>query len=158
MERSFNLFKNKEKYKILRKNAFESTIDGADVSRAWNKEFHRLFNKTFIDPVLMKTHLDRIEKSFDEKKYKEQFTLKKIVPEAPLEIQRLKHIHHRNHYLKSINLKNTLFVYKTNKLPRPKSVMLIGSFNDWKEPLSMNFDHVLGRWTVTAQLHPGEYK
>jgi len=158
VERAMNVFKNKKKYQVLRKNAFESTIDGADVSRAWNKEFHRLFNKTFIDPVMMKTHLERIDKKFDESLYKEQFTLKKILPEISPELQKLRSIHHRNHYLKAReNLKNCVFVYKTNKLPRPKSIMLIGSFDDWKKPIPMNYDHILGRWTVTIQLHPGEY-
>jgi len=106
----------------------------------------------------MKTHLERIDKKFEADKYKETFTLKKIVPEVSPEMQKLKSIHHRNHYFKAReNLKNSVFVYKTNKLPRPKTISLIGDFNDWKKPVPMNYDHVLGRWTVTIQLQPGEY-
>lgn len=157
VERALALYKKKEKYQVLRKNAFESTIDGADVSRAWNKEFHRLYNKTFIDPVLMKTHLTIIEDKFEESAYEEKFTLKKVVPEVSPELQRLKKIHHRNHYLKSRDsFKSSVFYYKTNKLPRPKSVMLVGTFNNWS-PIPMNYDHILGKWNVTIQLHPGEY-
>ena len=33
----------------MKKNAFESTIDVADVARAWDKEFHNLLNRIFID-------------------------------------------------------------------------------------------------------------
>lgn len=44
-ERAINLFKNKEKYEICRKNASSSAIDVIDVAKAWNKEFFRLRNK-----------------------------------------------------------------------------------------------------------------
>lgn len=158
VERSMAIFKTKKKYAVLRKNAFESTIDGAEVSRAWNKEFHRLFNKTFIDPKMMETHLQILDKSFEIDKYEEKFTLKKVVPEVSQDFQRLKSIRHRNHYLKTKDRrKSSVFVYKTNKLPKPKSVMLIGSFNDWNDPVVMNYDHIMGRWNVTIQLAPGEY-
>jgi hypothetical protein len=158
IERSLVIFKNKKKYAVLRKNAFESTIDGAEVSRAWNKEFHRLFNKTFIDPSMMKTHLELLDKSFDINQYEEKYTLKKVMPEVSQEYHKLRSIHHRNHYLKTRDTrKSTVFIYKTNKLPRPKIVQVVGSFSEWKEPVTMNFDHILGRWNVTVQLAPGEY-
>ena len=49
MQRAIDLFKNKEKYEICRKNAFNSAIDMADVSRAWCREFYRLKNKIFFN-------------------------------------------------------------------------------------------------------------
>ena len=45
LDRALQIFRKQEFYQILRKNAFESIIDVADVARAWNKEFHRLFKK-----------------------------------------------------------------------------------------------------------------
>lgn len=44
-DRAINLFKNKEKYSICRKNASESAIDVLDVAREWKKEFYRLREK-----------------------------------------------------------------------------------------------------------------
>jgi len=47
-ERSYNLFTDKAKYQICRKNASMSAIDVVDVARAWLKEFYRLRNKVLI--------------------------------------------------------------------------------------------------------------
>ena len=47
--RAIDLFNNKEKYDICCKNAYKSTIDVYDVSKAWCKEFHRLKNKAFLN-------------------------------------------------------------------------------------------------------------
>ena len=49
VERSLNLFNNKEKYEICRKNAKLSTLDVSEVSRGWCKEFFRLQNKIFFN-------------------------------------------------------------------------------------------------------------
>lgn len=49
VDRAIQTFKKPELYQILRKNSFDSIIDVADVARAWNKEFHRLFRKVLIN-------------------------------------------------------------------------------------------------------------
>lgn len=49
VERSMNLFHNKEKYEQCRKNAIASVVDLSDVSRAWCREFYRLKNKIFFN-------------------------------------------------------------------------------------------------------------
>ena len=48
-ERALGTYKNKTKYLKLRENAFNSTMDGEKVSRAWLSEFYRLRNKVFVD-------------------------------------------------------------------------------------------------------------
>lgn len=157
IERAIAVYNQPDKYKILRKNAFDSTIDVEDVSRAWNKEFHRLFNKSFIDPVLMKSHKEKINKTFNEKDYQEKMTLKKIKVDVDVN-QKTNEVKSKQDYLlDEDDTKSCVFIYRTVKLPKPKDVMLTGSFNDWKEPFPMNYDHILGRWSVTVQLKPGEY-
>jgi len=42
IDRAVGTFKNKEKYSILRKNAFKATMPGETVSKAWLGEFFRL--------------------------------------------------------------------------------------------------------------------
>ena len=41
--------KNKEKFEMCRKNAFDSAIDVADVSEAWCREFYTLIGKIFYN-------------------------------------------------------------------------------------------------------------
>jgi len=156
VERALGLYHQTEKYSVLRKNAFNSTIDVEDVSRAWNKEFHRLFNKSFIDPVLMKIHKEKIDRTFSEKDYQEKFTLNKVAIDLDGKTKR-SNKYKQNYRKASENLKSCAFVYKTAKLPKPKDVMIIGTFDNWKEPVPMNYDHILERWTVTLLLRPGEY-
>ena len=48
-ERGLGTYKNKAKYLKLRQNAFDSTMDGEKVSRAWLAEFFRLRGKVFVD-------------------------------------------------------------------------------------------------------------
>jgi len=130
IERALGLYNNQEKYSILRKNAFNSTIDVEDVSRAWNKEFHRLFNKSFIDPVLMKIHKEKIDKTFSEKDYQEKFTLNKVALEFDGNKKKRADKLRQQFRKASENLKSCVFVYKTTKLPKPKDVMIIGTFDN----------------------------
>jgi starch synthase len=48
MERAMAVYDIQDNYKILRTKAFEAAIDVADVSRAWDKEFHRLLGKVSL--------------------------------------------------------------------------------------------------------------
>lgn len=48
-DRALGTFKNKTKYLKLRENAFNSTMDGERVSKAWLGEFCRLRGKVFTD-------------------------------------------------------------------------------------------------------------
>ena len=51
--RSINLFKNKEKFEICRKNAFNSCIDVITVATAWCREFDRLRGKIFFNRAIV---------------------------------------------------------------------------------------------------------
>jgi starch synthase len=68
IERAIKLCNNPVKYAIARKNASESVIDVAEVSRAWNNEFYRIHNKIFIDPDLLSEHKEMIENDWDKQK------------------------------------------------------------------------------------------
>ena len=49
IERAIGTFKNKEKYAKLRENAFQATMSGERVSKAWLEEFFRLKRKVYTD-------------------------------------------------------------------------------------------------------------
>ena len=53
MERAVGTFRNKPKYAKLRENAFNATMDGEIVSKAWLSEFFRLRGKIFVDYTVM---------------------------------------------------------------------------------------------------------
>lgn len=59
-ERAMGTFKNKSKYLKLRENAFNSTMDGEKVCRAWLTEFYRLRNKVFVEGKIIKTTLEEL--------------------------------------------------------------------------------------------------
>lgn len=60
MERAVGTYRNKPKYAKLRENAFNSSMGGDIVSKAWLAEFYRLRGKIFIDYTLIKD----LEKKF----------------------------------------------------------------------------------------------
>ena len=49
IERAIGTFRNKQKYAKLRTNAFEATMSGERVSKAWLEEFCRLKRKVYTD-------------------------------------------------------------------------------------------------------------
>ena len=53
VDRAISVYPDAKLYDQLRRNAFDSVIDVADVSRAWDKEFHRLFGKVKLFFVFM---------------------------------------------------------------------------------------------------------
>ena len=57
MQRALDLFKNREKYEIFRKNAFNSSIYVADISRAFCQEFYRFINKIYFNEKFLKNSL-----------------------------------------------------------------------------------------------------
>lgn len=54
-------------------------------------------------------------------------------------------------------LKKNIFKFNTNILPRPKNVMLVGSFDDWQNKYPLYYDYFTHIWTFTLYLKPGEY-
>lgn len=158
IQRATNLYKNKEDYKVLRKNAFEAVIDVSEVSRAWVKEFYRLWAKNFIDPEMIEGHYKTINKDWDPSEYKEEMTIKRLDQEATEEQARIKGLKYQTKYMKSRgNAKKVIFNYQTTQLPRPKTVGVTGNFDDWKSVNTMHFDPLLSKWNLTLSLQPGEY-
>lgn len=158
IERAMNIYKSKEDMKQLRKNAFESVIDVSEVSRAWLKEMYRICGKSFIDPDMIRGHKKNIVKDWDPAKYKEGLTIRRLEQEAQDEQARLKGIKYQALYMKARgDAKKVTFNYQTTQLPRPKSVSVVGNFDDWKSLYPMHFDPLLNKWNLTLNLQPGEY-
>ena len=136
ISRSLGLFQNKEKYEICRKNAKNSAIDVADVSRAWCKEFCRLKNKIF-------------------------FNLKEAKNIDDNQIFELKGQNNDNIKEKEEKVDDGLipftFSYKFEKGKKLNNVFLCGSFTNWKEKIPLTFDPLSERWSTIVKLKKGKY-
>ena len=142
MTRSLGLFQNKEKYEICRKNAKNSAIDVADVSRAWCKEFCRLQNKIFFNAHDAKDIGDKkyeLKKDDNDNNQTREQTLIKEKKEP------------------DDGLIPITFSYKFDKGKQPKSVLLCGSFTGWKDKYPLKFDPLSDKWTVTIRLQKGKH-
>ncbi len=147
MTRSLGLFQNKEKYELCRKNAKNSAIDVADVSRAWCKEFCRLQNKIFFNVKDAKDVGDQTyELSREEETEKTRDTKSLIFPD------------NENDKIEPSDGKISItFSYKFEKGKQPKTVLLCGSFSNWKEKLPLTFDNFSNKWSITMRLEKGKH-
>ena len=149
MRRALNLFENKEKYEICRKNAFNSAIDVADVGRAWCREFYRLKNKIYFNVKEAKNlELDKeLEKEEKEKamnlsSVKKEKTEKKKSSDKEIDIN---------------GEKNVSFSYKFGNNRNPKTVLISGSFDGWKEKHPLKYDNRERKWICKMNLKKGKY-
>ena len=146
MRRALNLFQNKEKYEICRKNAFNSAIDVADVGRAWCREFYRLKNKIYFDVKKAKNlDLDKeIEK--EEKEINLSNNIKKE-KESKKETEK-----ERN-----IGEKLVTFSYKFNNNRHPKTVLVSGSFDNLNIKYPLKYDNREKKWICKLKIKNGKY-
>jgi len=146
LKNAINIYNQPEKYKILRKNAFESTIDLDDVAKAWDKEFHNLVHKQYIEPKSLDEYIEKIEKNFKIIEHHDKLALNW-------------NSSNEGWKFKTKNeMKSCLFTYYTKYFPKPKTVYLVGTFNDWdKESIQLHYNHHEDRWEAKVDLKPGEY-
>ena len=179
MKRALNLFKNKEKYEICRKNAFNSAIDVADVSRAWCREFYRLKNKIYFNVKEAKSNKISKDTSFNPEErpgkilsdYQNRtsnnmsqynsissgksntttsMTNNNIINSPPI-------LTNNPPILTSDpNIVDVTFSYQFNNR-NPKNVYVSGSFDNWKEKHSLSYNQAMGIWTCTLKLKKGKY-
>ena len=174
MKRALNLFKNKEKYEICRKNAFNSAIDVADVSRAWCREFYRLKNKIYFNVKEAKNYKIDNDKSFNPEERPEKILTEsqnRTSDNIPENIYKSKSNEVTNTatsftnnnidnnppiIINDPNIVNVTFSYKFNNRS-PKNVFVSGSFNDWKERHPLSYYQSTGEWACTLKIKKGKY-
>ena len=145
MTRSLALFQNKEKYELCRKNAKNSAIDVADVSRAWCREFCRLHGKIFFNANEAKDIGDQtyeLKKEDDNDETRDQsLTKSKKVEKKEPDDGKI----------------SITFSYKFEKGKQPKSVLLCGSFTNWKDKYPLKYDPLGDKWSITLRLDKGKH-
>lgn len=58
---------------------------------------------------------------------------------------------------KKANYKKHVFKITITRLPRPKLVQIIGTWDEWKAKHNLLYDYFSQTWTTTMSLSPGEY-
>ena len=160
MRRAIDLFKNKEKYEICRKNAYNSAIDVADVSRAWCREFYRLKNKIYFNVKEVKNNLINNTNNFNQEEVRTgQFIhdyQNRTSGNIPQYTYNTNTINNPPIYNTDPNIINVTFSYKFNNRS-PQNVFVSGSFDDWKEKHPLSYNQTMGKWTCTLKLKKGKY-
>jgi starch synthase len=146
--RSLGLFQNKEKYELCRKNAKNSAIDVADVSRAWCKEFYRLKNKIFFNS---KDAREIGDQEYELRKEGEDTDETRDKTSLSISMSEKEKVE-----LDDGKIPIT-FSYKFEKGKEPKTVLLCGSFSKWTEKLPLTFDPLSDRWNITVRLEKGRH-
>jgi hypothetical protein len=179
-DRALGTYKNKGKYLKLRENAFNSTMDGERVSKAWLKEFFRLRNKVYVEESIVRTALNNMRpwapetfkpmSSFEEMfgiDLKLNFALddidfgaeedKEVYEEEKASDGTVKKV--VSHFEKGPSVADRfphVFMMHNNG-PRYTSVELCGSMDNWETRHQMNFDHFTNQWFITLHLLKGTY-
>ena len=172
MTRATDLFKNKEKLEICRKNAFNSAIDVMDVSRAWCREFYLIKGKLFFNVKEVKdTPITPDDTSFAQENsqygnnpnmgsYQSHGT--SLVEPTNQFVPDIKPIDSSdpNAMTKEEvdpNIVIAAFTYKFPENRKPKKVVIRGSFDNWKEDHPLEYQSVEGKWVLTMKLNKGKY-
>ena len=181
-ERAIGTFKNKAKYARIRENAFNSTMDGEVVSKAWLKEFCRLRGKVHIEQSALHDALNKMRpwapetykpmSSFEEmfgsinNEDKVNFKLDDIDLGAEEEKELLEEekngsaakrivSHFEQTQKEDLRFPHVFMMH--NHGPKYESVELCGSMDDWKIRHPMSFDHFTNQWFITLHLKKGKY-
>ena len=171
ISRSLDLFANKEKYEQCRKNAFDSAIDVATVSRAWCREFYRLKNKIFFntkEAFETKLQPGELEQAANE--------LKNLQPNEAYVLGRKETEEFAKKQAEMLSSKNvqmftiappSVIVDGEIRIPitfsyqpegqRPQSVQICGSFDKWQVRHPLKYDDVAQKYTVTLKVKRGKY-
>lgn len=151
-ERALKLYDSKNDYLIARENAYKSAIDVIDVAKAWDKEFHRIHNKVYINSEMeSKEHLD-----LDKKKKINNIVNNFKFDNFCFEDREL-------HFSKkeSFNINNNNSIKVSFSYPDKghlyKSVCIKGNFDGWTEKIDLNYNPIYESWSTIVKLPHGVY-
>jgi len=158
VERAISVFLNKEHYKIIRKNAFESTMDGATVTKEWCKEFYRLNDKFFGDQCT-KEELKQIANEWNYERYNDSY-LDEYLYRNFIDVGEEGEVAKLSPLLELVKKQSDtrMAMFKISLgAHRAANVELCGSFDEWKVRYKMNYDNLTNLWYIVIHLKKGKY-
>ena len=162
VERAIGTFIKKDKYKILRENAFKSTMDGATVTKAWCKEFYRLKNKFFSESC-GEAEEAKIPKDWNFEKFNDSYVDEYIYRNFVATSDSAKALDHEVKFepLTEIIKRQSETVPTTFQFNmgnrRVGCVLITGEFDGWKSKQKLNYDYSTNTWYLTLNLKKGKY-
>ncbi|KAL4507061.1 hypothetical protein ABPG72_001854 [Tetrahymena utriculariae] len=156
--KALKLFKNENLYSKLRKSSFQAVIDVSEVSKAYEGEFYRMFNKNFIDKPTLTAELQKIDCTFDIEKYQPQQMVGRI--SARIQTRETKTQQQFQNALNKVakdDKKSIQFKINVDSSKLPKQVQIIGSFDNWQNKRPLKYDQFSREWKITLNLPRGDY-
>lgn len=154
-ERAEKLFLEKDHYLRARENAFKSAIDVIDVARAWDKEFHRIMNKVYINKeslVKEKLNDEQILKLYE---IVANFSAQNFdFDEDTSETSITKKSSFRVNMEEAVKVSFTYI----DKNQQHTKISIVGTFSDWKDEIPLSFNPIFETWSTIVKLPKGEYQ
>ena len=156
INRAIKIFGNKNEYKKLCSNAFESAIDVEDVAQKWGEEFYRIKNKIFFNKKIVDDEIFNFKKNInnEKKKFDEEMELyndKKYIfgIKEPVEIERTDDDDNEEGYL------DVSFIFIVEKGKKYKNVQITGSWDKWNQKFDLSYDPLNNSWKTYIILPRG---
>lgn len=112
----------------------------------------------FVDGEVSENQYKELDKNWDLKEFKETSTLHKSKGSVLTEEDEVcSNFDKVLVAAKRANYKKNIFRIQINRLPRPKLVQIIGTWDSWKAKQNLLYDYFSQTWGVTMNLNPGEY-
>ena len=156
VNRAVKIFGDKNEYKTLCSNAFDSAIDLEKVALRWGEEFYRIKNKIFYDKKKVNDEIFNFKKNiYNEKKTfddeMELYNDKKYIfgIKEPVEFEKADDDDNEDGYV------DISFVLMVEKGKKYKSVQITGSWDKWNQKFDLSYDPLNNNWKTFIILPKG---
>ena len=156
VNRAVKIFGNKNEYKTLCSNAFDSATDLEKVALRWGEEFYRIKNKIFYDKKRVNDEIFNFKKNiYDEKKKfddeMELYNDKKYIfgIKEPVEFEKADDDDNEDGYI------DISFVLMVEKGKKYKTVQITGSWDKWNQKFDLSYDPLNNYWKTFIILPKG---
>ena len=154
--KAVKIFGNKNEYKKLCINCFESAIDVETVAQRWGEEFYRIKNKIFYDKKIVENEIFNFKKNINNetKKFNDEMELyndKKYIfgIKEPIEFEKTDDDDNEEGYLE------ISFILVVEKGKKYKNVQITGSWDKWNQKFDLSYDPLNNCWKTFIILPKG---
>ena len=157
INRAVKIFVNKNEYKKLCSNAFDSAIDVETVAQKWGEEFYRIKNKIFFDKKTVGDEIFNFKKnvSNETKKFDDEMDLyndKKYIfgIKEPIEFEKSDDDDNEEEGYLDVS-----FILVVEKGKKYKNVQITGSWDKWNQKFDLSYDPLNNCWKTYIILPKG---
>ena len=156
VSRAVKIYGNKDEYKKLCSNSFDSAIDLEKVAFKWGEEFYKIKNKIFYDKKAVEDDIFEFKKNInnEQKIFDDEMALyndKKYIfgTKAPVEFEKADDDDNEEGYL------DISFILVVEKGKKYKTVQITGSWDKWDQKFDLSYDPLNNCWKTFIILPKG---